>query len=207
MKRKATNGAVWMGGCAHRFFCSTRKMTTPVTEEAATKRVPWPKSEARRLLYADLEEGRYRNMQPKAIYLSRPENKQWGTLDQWRGNYYTARDSTAYCVDSAAAANQALVHDQDIVVAARGHGFYYPKSSVQTLLREDVKNETLMGMKPQELRATRADYQVLTLEKFRNYLAYEKKRLQKKKREAAYTERMAFITGRIGEAPAPAAER
>jgi hypothetical protein len=177
---------------------TTAAAAAEAADADAAPKIDWPTSDGRRLLYADLVEGRYQNMKPKAIYKSRPEFQKW-PLKNFRSNYYTARDATAAGLKNAAVATAAFHHDCDMLVAKRGDHFYYPGSSVQTSLREDVKNKTLMKMTPAAIKATRQEYSVVSGEKFRNHLHQEKKRHQKKLRTAEFTDRMNFITARIGE--------
>jgi hypothetical protein len=161
------------------------------------KGITWTKSKARELLYADLEAGKYNDMKPQPIHQSRPEFKKW-SLPKFRSNYYTARDAVNLGKNAASSARAAYLHDKDMVVAARGGRFHWPGSTQQSLLQNDIEQKATEGKTPQQIRSSREEYQVIPTDKFRNFIHQEQRRIQKRIRANDFSDRMSFITTRIG---------
>ena len=163
---------------------------------------PWGKSTAKQLLRQDIISGetkKYRG--PKGIWLSRPEYQKY-KIDNFSSNYYSLRKSILSNLQVASAGKQALRHDEGRILEHRVQAgiFHYPGSNVQKALCSAVRSGETIGKTPSQIWASNPVYRrrgELKEGQLANFLAYERRRFEKKQQADNYQERMRFINARI----------
>jgi len=160
---------------------------------------PWMYSKARELLVEDIKDGTvYAGMHPTQVFIMRPEYSDYD-YDFFAKKLDTLQDSLHELKTLAHIDAQALAHD--LALGLRQNSKPYPVwqgSVAEGLLREDLDDGVDLYMKPQEMHATRPEYQLWPLVVFRNHIHQElrarkerpywmnrKKKKEEEKRKAA----------------------
>ena len=150
-------------------------MTTRVNKDEEK----WQTCTAKRLLTEDILTGLIPgNMPAKEVYELRPEYK----ATEWRLFSSRLRSLRKQIETSKQQSNNdaaALLHDCQLYPKKTHNELGLPNwdgSAAQTLLKTDIDNNRHTELKPKELYATRAEYQIFTLKVFRGHIHQEVKR-------------------------------
>lgn len=135
---------------------------------------------------------------PTGIFNSRPEYQKY-KIENFSSNYYSLQKVIKRRVQMKNKARAAFEHDRSLVDNNHGNSFYYPGSLVEKQLRRDVQQGFTDGKTPSEVFAGRRVFveSELPLQKFSNFLSYERRRHHRMLHEEAYQQRMRFINARI----------
>lgn len=151
--------------------------TTTMSGKDAEETDPWQYSSAKKLLEKDIIDGIIgtveTGMLPCQVYLMRPEYADY-EYDRFVSNLYSLRVKYEKLLYLAQIDGEALAHD--LALGLRTNSKPYPHwqgSEAERLLQEDINNGKHLGMKPQELRNTHAEYKVYPLKVFRDHIQQE----------------------------------
>jgi hypothetical protein len=168
------------------------------------KPVPWINSKAKHMLREDILAGRVLDgMDPKVVYESRPEFQKF-PYDRFRPNLKSLHERIRKDRDRMEEDCEAYHADMSLLLALRDDDdapeysapdvLPWHMSEAKALLAQDISDGKNEEMTPKELYATRGEYQVYSLTKFRKHIYQEvdaeekhRWRSEKKKLRAAMT--------------------
>lgn len=136
---------------------------------------PWRNSPAKKVLIAGINGGEYPDsMTTEAIYGSQLVFRQY-KWENFQTNLRNLRAALEREMDRANedAANLAADMQQPNTAAAFGSRSRWVGSEAERLLKQDVDAGRHVGLQPQELRATRAEYKQWPLKTFRDHIQQE----------------------------------
>ena len=132
-------------------------------------------SARRKLLITDIKSGKHKTMQPKQLWLSRPEYQQ-DKLSLFRSRYYSLRKTIEAATDRMDRDEQAFAKDKEKLGIGTAL-LPYPKfkgSHAETLLKKDLDEDLHNAMTPQEMHKLHSGaYAPWPLEVFRNHIYQE----------------------------------
>jgi sRNA-binding carbon storage regulator CsrA len=133
-------------------------------------------SARRKLLVADIKDGKHRGKQPKELWLSRPEYQQ-DSLKLFRSRFYSIRKSLEENIARKEKDEKAFADDKKRGVGTTNQP--YPKfkgSDAEKLLQKDLDEMVHESMMPSEIhKLHEGAYAPWPLEVFRNHIYQELK--------------------------------
>ena len=169
-------------------------------EEQDERQDSWELSESKAILRAGLLDGSITaEMKPSAVFNQNlAEHSKW-PYKKWSRNFYNLRN--AFKADQQRMQEECLSYGHDLAIVnayQAAHPTGKPRwrgSEAARKLKEDVDQDFHVGIKPYELYQTRDEYQMFSLEIFRNHLYQEidsrpkrESRFEKKKKGWKYPE-------------------
>jgi hypothetical protein len=164
----------------------------------SAKEGKWKESEAKRLLREDIISGAVNaSMAAKDVYEMRPEYKKW-PYNNFQTNLRNLRKAIVNSYERMLEDCEAYGHDLALLTTLRAgtenlQVVPWHKSDAKRLLKQDVDDGKHKAMKPEALYNMREEYQVFSLETFRNHIYQEvdsrakrTHRFAKKKKRASF---------------------
>jgi hypothetical protein len=140
--------------------------------------IPWNKSQAKKILYGDIVDGKVtERMHYRMVYIMHSEYQQYAQ-NNFRTNLKNLLKSIRNNQEAANISHAALLQDM-MILSTRPERLQGPKrwdgSRAQQLLKDDFTNGVHTTMKPMQLWLLREEYQEFSLDRFRNFINQEKR--------------------------------
>lgn len=137
----------------------------------------WEDSEAKRILYEALLEGLISDdLFPRQVHQMNAEFLRWPKTS-FASNLRNLRAAVKRDQGRADMAKEAFEHDRRVMIPPATRK--YPKwggSEAEALLKSDIANKVIDGMKPKDIHEMRQEYQEWPLNVFRDFLTSTKRR-------------------------------
>jgi hypothetical protein len=149
-------------------------VASDASDDADADEILYATSARRKLLVADIKDGKHKAMQPKQLWQSRPEYMQ-DKLSLFRSRYYSLRNTIEAALERKERDEKAFADDQKLGIGT--NVLPYPKfkgSNAETLLKKDLDDRLNEAMTPKEIHKLHSGaYAPWPLEVFRNHIYQE----------------------------------